>query len=178
MAGYALKRLMSEYKQLTMDPPQGIIAGPISEDDFFKWDCYITGPENSCFGNGVFHAELTFPENYPLAPPQMKFTCDILHPNIYHDGKVCISILHSPGEDPLGYEAIDERWSPCQSIEKILLSVISMIAEPNDESAANVNAAKLWRENREEFVRIADNLVRKTLGLPVTQESSTTTTSN
>ena len=59
---------------------------------------------------------------------------------MYPDGRVCISILHTPGDDPLGYETAAERWSPVQSIEKILLSVVSMMAEPNDESGANVDA--------------------------------------
>ncbi len=81
---------------------------------------------------------------------------------MYQDGRVCISILHTPGDDPLGYETAAERWSPVQSIEKILLSVVSMLAgegvtscpmtpfhhayrlfisEPNDESGANVDAS-------------------------------------
>lgn len=47
---------------------------------------------------------------------------------VYPDGRVCISILHTPGDDPLGYESATERWSPVQSIEKILLSVVSMLA--------------------------------------------------
>jgi ubiquitin-conjugating enzyme E2 G2 len=81
------------------------------------------------------------------------------------DGRVCISILHSPGDDPLGYESSSERWSPVQSVEKILLSVVSMLAEPNDESPANVDASKMWRENREEFNKIAQRIVRSTLGL-------------
>ena len=59
---------------------------------------------------------------------------------MYPDGRVCISILHTPGDDPLGYETAAERWSPVQSIEKILLSVVSMLAEPNDESGANIDA--------------------------------------
>uniref|UniRef100_A0A183CAU5 GPI mannosyltransferase 2 n=1 Tax=Globodera pallida TaxID=36090 RepID=A0A183CAU5_GLOPA len=50
--------------------------------------------------------------------------------------------------------------------EKILISVVSMLAEPNDESAANVNAAKMWRDDRAQFDRIAHNLVRGTLGFP------------
>ena len=47
---------------------------------------------------------------------------------VYPDGRVCISILHAPGDDPLGYESSAERWSPVQSVEKILLSVVSMLA--------------------------------------------------
>ena len=64
---------------------------------------------------------------------------------VYPDGKVCISILHPPGDDPSGYEHSSERWSPVQSVDKILLSVVSLLAEPNDESPANVDAAvRAW----------------------------------
>ncbi|CAB3365255.1 Hypothetical predicted protein [Cloeon dipterum] len=178
MAGSALRRLMAEYKQLTLNPPEGIIAGPINEENFFEWEALITGPEGTCFEGGVFPAKLIFPPDYPLSPPKMQFTCEMFHPNIYSDGRVCISILHAPGDDPMGYESSAERWSPVQSVEKILLSVVSMLAgcfepiyylnatEPNDESGANVDAAKMWRENREEFNKIAERLVRRTLGLP------------
>ena len=94
----------------------------------------------------MFTTELNFPTDYPLSPPQMKFISEMFHPNgecpldvyvlnqlfcvfaVYPDGRVCISILHTPGEDPLGYEKSSERWSPVQSIEKILLSVVSMLA--------------------------------------------------
>ncbi|XP_046543831.1 ubiquitin-conjugating enzyme E2 G2 [Haliotis rubra] len=165
MAGSALKRLMAEYKQLTLNPPEGIIAGPVNEENFFEWEALIMGPEGTFFEGGVFPARLTFPADYPLSPPKMKFTCDIFHPNIYPDGRVCISILHAPGDDPMGYETSAERWSPVQSVEKILLSVVSMLAEPNDESAANVDAAKTWREDRQKFEDIASRTVRKSLGL-------------
>lgn len=50
---------------------------------------------------------------------------------VYPDGRVCISILHAPGDDPMGYESSAERWSPVQSVEKILLSVVSMLAGEN-----------------------------------------------
>ena len=46
----------------------------------------------------------------------------------YPDGTVCISILHTPGDDPTMYEQASERWSPVQSVEKVILSVISMLA--------------------------------------------------
>lgn len=110
---------------------------------------------------------------------------------VYADGRVCISILHSPGDDPTGYESSSERWSPVQSVEKILLSVLSMlagmfsissyshvvdkiyrlticvvIAEPNDESAANVDAAKCWRDDKPRFLECAQRAVRKSLGIP------------
>jgi len=95
----------------------------------------------------------------------MTFTCEMWHPNIYTNGEVCISILHPPGEDPNHYESSTERWSPVQSVEKILISVISMLAEPNDESGANIEAAKMWRTDRAKFNEIVERTVRKTLNL-------------
>ncbi|RXN00117.1 Ubiquitin-conjugating enzyme E2 G2 [Acipenser ruthenus] len=123
------------------------------------------GPEDTCFEGGVFPTILSFPSDYPLSPPKMRFTCEMFHPNIYPDGRVCISILHAPGDDPMGYESSAERWSPVQSVEKILLSVVSMLAEPNDESGANVDASKMWREERDQFFKIAEQIVKKSLGL-------------
>ncbi|PVV05393.1 hypothetical protein BB560_000092 [Smittium megazygosporum] len=161
----ALRRLMTEYRELSLNPPEGIIAGPISESNFFEWEALIMGPPDTPYEGGVFPAIIKFPSDYPLNPPTMKFTCPIFHPNVYTDGTVCISILHPPGEDPNMYESSAERWSPVQSVEKILLSVLSMIAEPNDESGANVDASKLYRENKEEYNRIVRRNIKKTLGL-------------
>lgn len=84
---------------------------------------------------------------------------------VYPNGTVCISILHPPGDDPNHYEHASERWSPIQSVEKILISVMSMLAEPNDESPANVEAAKMWRERRPEYEKRVKDEVRKGLGL-------------
>ena len=81
MTSVASKRLFSEYKSLSMDPPEGITAGPINEDDLFLWEALIQGPEGTPFEGGIFPAELKFPRDYPLMPPTMKFTCDMWHPN-------------------------------------------------------------------------------------------------
>ncbi|KAF2402899.1 ubiquitin-conjugating enzyme [Trichodelitschia bisporula] len=161
----AAKRLFIEYRALTTDALDGIAAGPVSEDDLFLWEALIQGPGGTPFEGGVFPAELRFPKDYPLAPPQMRFTCEIWHPNVYPNGNVCISILHAPGEDPNHYEKAEERWSPIQSVEKILISVMSMLAEPNDESPANVDAARMWRERRGEYERVVRESVRRSLGL-------------
>lgn len=59
--------------------------------------------------------------------PSQRF-CIVVIFSVFADGRVCISILHAPGDDPMGYELSAERWSPVQSVEKILLSVVSMLA--------------------------------------------------
>ncbi|KAF2201033.1 ubiquitin-conjugating enzyme [Delitschia confertaspora ATCC 74209] len=165
MTSPASKRLFKEYRGLSSDPPEGITAGPVTEDNMFLWEALIQGPEGTPFEGGVFPAKLEFPKDYPLAPPTMQFLCEMWHPNVYPNGTVCISILHPPGDDPHHYEQASERWSPIQSVEKILISVMSMLAEPNDESPANVDAARMWREKRGEYEdRVREN-VRKGLGL-------------
>ncbi|THV75446.1 ubiquitin-conjugating enzyme E2-18 kDa [Aureobasidium pullulans] len=161
----ASKRLFQEYKHLTQDPPDGITAGPVEEDDLFIWEALIEGPEGTPYEGGIFPAELKFPKDYPLMPPTMKFLTDLWHPNVYPNCVVCISILHPPGDDPNHYEHASERWSPIQSVEKILISVMSMLAEPNDESPANVDAARMWRERRPEFNKKVKQDVRRSLGL-------------
>lgn len=68
------------------------------------------------------------PCSLPVGPgPGLTHPC-VPAPAVYPDGRVCISILHAPGDDPMGYESSAERWSPVQSVEKILLSVVSMLA--------------------------------------------------
>ncbi|GAM22917.1 hypothetical protein SAMD00019534_060920, partial [Acytostelium subglobosum LB1] len=173
---------------LTQDPPEGITAGPQDEENLFVWDALIMGPRGTDYENGLFEATLTFPQTYPISPPKMKFTSDMFHPNVYPNGEVCISILHPPGDDPNHYETSAERWSPVQSVEKILLSVVSMFSEPNVESPANIEAAvctqydstssvvhaltpthrsiqKLWREDRELYRTMIKRIVKKSLDL-------------
>jgi ubiquitin-conjugating enzyme E2 G2 len=177
----AFKRLTHEYRSLLNDSPEGIIAGPKDEDNLFLWTAMFSGPQDTPFEGGVFEAELKFPDDYPLRPPEMKFVDKIWHPNgmsikpgresnanglsVYPDGKVCISILHPPGDDPNQYELASERWSPIQNVEKILISVMSLLAAPNDESPANLDAAKMWRENRPEYEKKVRAQAKQNLGV-------------
>lgn len=97
--------------------------------------------------------------------PSHRFSCSpVLFYPVYPSGDVCISILHAPANDPYGYESASERWSPVQTPESILLSVISMLSSPNDESPANVEAARLWREDTKEFKKKCRENVRRSLG--------------
>ena len=53
------------------------------------------------------------------------------HPNVYENGDLCISILHPPVDDPQSGELPCERWNPTQNVRTILLSVVSLLNEPN-----------------------------------------------
>jgi len=133
-----------------------------------KWKVGIFGPPETVYQGGYFKAELRFPSDYPLSPPNLRFLSPVIwHPNVYpvsssilhyppphhittishiQSGEVCISILHTPGHDAMSGEHADERWNPTQSVRTILLSVISLLSEPNISSPANVDASLSYRK--------------------------------
>lgn len=153
--------LKRQIMELQRNPAPWFSAGLIDDCDTFKWEVLIIGPPETPYEGGFFKAHLTFPKEYPQKPPKMRFISEIWHPNIDSSGDVCISILHEPGEDKYGYERPEERWLPVHTVETILVSVISMLSDPNDESPANIDAAKEWRENRADFKRKVSSCVRK-----------------
>ena len=156
-----LKRQLQECMKQT---DLGFSVGLIDENDFFKWSVCFTGPEDTVYEGGFFKAILTFPEDFPQNPPEMKFITEMWHPNIYPDGKVCISILHPPGVDQFNeLEKAEERWRPVLGVEQILISVISMLNEPNIESPANIDASVMFRDHREKYEQKVRELVLKSM---------------
>jgi ubiquitin-conjugating enzyme E2 G1 len=94
----------------------------------------------------------------------MKFITEMWHPNVFPDGKVCISILHKPGVDEFNpQEKAEERWRPVLGVEQILVSVISMLNDPNCDSPANVDAAVQLRKNPEQYKQKVRQLVIKSM---------------
>ncbi|KAL9296618.1 hypothetical protein ACSQ67_022514 [Phaseolus vulgaris] len=179
MASQASLLLQKQLKDLCKNPVDGFSAGLVDEINIFEWSVTIIGPPDTLYvgilltffpvvnwlnllqRGGFFNAIMSFPSNYPNSPPSVKFSSEIWHPNVYPDGRVCISILHPPGEDPNGYELASERWTPVHTVESIVLSIISMLSSPNDESPANVEAAKEWRDRRDDFKKKVSRCVRK-----------------
>ena len=145
----AMKRLQMELKQ-QISEPNYYYSIDVDEKNFMKWNILLLGPSDTIFEGGIFKCQIEFPKEYPNKPPSFKFIDKLYHPNIYPDGKVCISILHE-GEDQYGYEHISERWNPSHSVNSILMSILSMLTAPNFESPANVDASKLWRDDFDKY---------------------------
>ena len=150
------------YEDFNNDPIDNISISPIDED-IFNWNLIIFGPKDSYYEGGIFKAKIEFPEDFPKNPPVIKFISRIFHPNIYSNGIVCISILHPSGDDLYGYEKSCERWRPVHTINSILLSIISLFFDPNDESPANIDAGKLWREDKEAYQVEVNKDIKKSL---------------
>jgi ubiquitin-conjugating enzyme E2 G1 len=147
---------------LAKNPIDLVSVGLVDDSNIHEWEILMMGPDGTLFEGGFFKARLVFPNDFPNMPPTMTFTSEMWHPNIYTDGKVCISILHPPGDDEFNtQETADERWRPILGVEQILVSVISMLSDPNDESPANLDAAVMWRNDKLAFKKKVRQIVRK-----------------
>ena len=158
---YAMEILSKELERLQNNDDLGASVGLVDDEDLFSWSVIFEGPPDTLYEGGFFKALLKFPEDYPNNPPEMKFVTEMWHPNIYPDGKVCISILHPPGEDEFNeMETADERWRPIIGVESIIISVISMLNDPNLDSPANIDAAKNFKENKESYLKKVKKLTQ------------------
>ncbi|EEQ89113.1 ubiquitin-conjugating enzyme E2 R [Blastomyces dermatitidis ER-3] len=143
----AQRILMNEFKSLASEKWVHI---ELNNDDIFHWNIalIVLNPDSLYYG-GYFKATMTFPQNYPYSPPGFKFTHPLFHPNIYQDGRLCISILHTPGDDEMSGETAAERWSPAQRVESVLISILSLLDDAEVSSPANVDAGIMLRKDPE-----------------------------
>ncbi|KAL8690906.1 MAG: hypothetical protein Q9218_003758 [Villophora microphyllina] len=141
--------LMNEFKVLSKEKWVNV---ELKDDDILNWKIglIVINPDSLYYG-GYFLAHMKFPSNYPYAPPEFQFTRPLYHPNIYADGKLCISILHAPGDDEMSGELASERWSPAQRVESVLLSIVSLLDDAETSSPANVDAGVLLRKDLTAF---------------------------
>ena len=135
------KRISKELEELTSDPPSNCSAGP-KGDNIYEWQATIIGPSETPYAGGIFQLDIYFPGDYPFKPPKIKFITRIFHPNINRYGNICLDIL-------------DKQWSPALTINKVLLSISSLLSDPNADDPLDVRAAQLYNENREEFNQTA-----------------------
>ncbi|KAI9045358.1 putative ubiquitin conjugating enzyme (UbcC) [Aspergillus affinis] len=149
--------LMNEYKTLAKEPWVNI---ELNEEDIFNWTIglIVLNPDSSYYG-GYFKALMKFPKNYPYSPPEFRFLRPLYHPNIYQDGKLCISILHAPGEDEMSGELASERWSPAQRVESVLISILSLLDDAEVSSPANVDAGIMLRKDPVQYKSIVQSNV-------------------
>lgn len=129
-------RICNEINNLKSDPPEGISIS--IEDNLNNVDAIIFGPENSPWEGGIFPLKLTIPDDYPHKAPNVKFLTMIFHPNIYKSGNICLDILQN-------------KWSPVYDIRTVLISIQSLLTDPNIDSPANTEAANLYSNNIKEY---------------------------
>ena len=129
---------MKEYNDLQRDPPVGCSAGPCTDDDMYKWQGYIAGPEGTPYAGGVFFLNIEFPNDYPFKPPKVTFTTKVYHPNVSNSGSICVDILK-------------DQWSPALTISKVLISISTLLDDPNPEDPLVPDIAQQYLSNREAY---------------------------
>jgi ubiquitin-conjugating enzyme E2 C len=132
------KRLQSELMSLMASADPGVSAFP-DGDSLFSWLGTIHGPQDTVYAGLSYKLSLKFPTDYPFKAPHVKFDTPCFHPNVDQYGNICLDILK-------------EKWSAAYSVRTVLLSIQSLLGEPNNDSPLNTYAAKLW-EDQEGFQR-------------------------
>lgn len=161
-AGLLLNKQLLE---LLRHPNEHFSVGLVDDDNLFVWEVLIVGPRDTLYEGGIYRAHLLFPSDYPDLPPKMVFHSQMCHPNIAPNGLVCISILHATRHEneEFAYEHPNEQWSMVQSVETIIMSVISLLSDPNLDSPANVDAAIQMRRDFEAYKRKVRMLASKSI---------------
>jgi ubiquitin-conjugating enzyme E2 D/E len=133
----SIRRIKKEIEELHKEPPSNCSAGPI--DDTLKiWEATIIGPADSPYAGGIFKLNITFTDKYPFKPPKVKFITKIFHPNINQQGSICLDILNV-------------NWSPALTITKLLLSISSLMTDPNPKDPLVKSIADMYMLEREKY---------------------------
>ncbi|KAI8956756.1 hypothetical protein F5Y11DRAFT_353304 [Daldinia sp. FL1419] len=144
-----MKRLITEVSTLKTALPEGIfICHGSSRLDIMK--ILIIGPKHTPYEHGFFEFDLYCPANYPISPPHMRFKTTNsnkarFNPNLYHDGKICLSLLGTWHGEP---------WRAGQStLLQVLVSIQSMIFceepwynEPGRERSTNKKQSDVYND--------------------------------
>ena len=118
------KKILREIEEINRDPKLGIYAY-IEAPNVQSLKILMIGPEDSPYHGGFFLFKVDFPSDFPFSPPHVKFitpkyksaTCR-LHPNLYGEGKVCLSILNTWSSN---------EWSPALTLEKIFITIQGLL---------------------------------------------------
>ncbi|KAJ3189767.1 Ubiquitin-conjugating enzyme E2 4 [Gaertneriomyces sp. JEL0708] len=108
----------------------------------------IMGPSDSPYSGGVFFLSIHFPTDYPFKPPKVNFTTRIYHPNINSNGSICLDILR-------------DQWSPALTISKVLLSICSLLTDPNPDDPLVPEIAHVYKTDRARYEATAREWTRK-----------------
>jgi ubiquitin-conjugating enzyme E2 N len=97
---------------------------------------------DSPYEEGIFKLEIFLPEGYPMTPPKVRFLTKIYHPNVDKIGRICLDILN-------------KEWTPVLNITKVLLSIQSLLSEPNPQDPLDTQVADHWIRDKSGAEKVA-----------------------
>ncbi|KAL1659598.1 ubiquitin-conjugating enzyme/RWD-like protein [Schizophyllum commune] len=131
-----LKRIHREIADLKKEDLNGIKLAP-DETNVYLWRATIPGPEGSLYEGGSFDVEIHLPADYPFSAPKVAFKTRIYHMNISDAGHICLDILKN-------------KWSPALSLFKVILSLSSLLTDPNPDDPLVALIAQQYKLRRKE----------------------------
>ena len=140
-----LKRVTYELRNMSDD--NEFLIKPIG-DSLSELQGILKGPSETPYEGGNFKLKIQIPNQYPFSPPSVKFITKIYHPNIDHNGNICLDVLKS-------------QWSPSLTIEKILLSISSLLNDPNPDDPLRSDVARIYKSDRDTYNKNAKEITKK-----------------
>ena len=141
-------RLKKELAELQKDTNAGVTVTPKS-DQLTELEGSITGPADTPYEGGFYQISISIPAGYPFEPPKMKCITKIWHPNISSQtGAICLDILK-------------DQWSPALTISKVLLSISSLLCDPNPDDPLVPEIAHIYKTDKAKYEATAREWTRK-----------------
>lgn len=140
-----------------LNTPEGrvplIKAYPLNELDIYTWEAIIEGADGTPWEGSIFRLKMVFTEDFPYSPPSITFKDPIpFHPNVYRDGKICLDIIQV---GPSG------KWASVYGVDKILLSIQSLLTDPNPSSPARREAAEMYDKDKVAYEKCVREVAQK-----------------
>ncbi|WOO77320.1 Ubiquitin-conjugating enzyme E2 D4 [Vanrija pseudolonga] len=151
----AAKRIRKEITDLARENLGDIKLAP-NESNIFQWRAVLPGPAGSPYEGGVFEVDVRVPDDYPFSPPQLQFLTKVYHCNIASTGVICLDLLKT-------------AWSPALSLYKVVLSLSSLLTDPNPGDPLVPAIAQEYKRNRKKHDETAREWV-KLYALPKSSE--------
>lgn len=144
MSATSIRRLKKEWSDISLEIEKSKepITVKLLNEEITHWTATIKGPSGSPFEDGTFMLDIIFPAEYPFKPPIIKFLNKMYHPNINISGAICLDILK-------------DQWSPALSVFKVLLSISSLLADPNPNDPLSPDVANLYKLDKEKYIKTA-----------------------